>query len=301
MGAARAGYMLALLLAFGLWLANGTAFSWIWLCVLLAVPPGCLALSLRAMVSFSMKPGGTRNLVMGHRGQIMLLGKSIYPMPPFRGKLRLRDDMTGKCRWYDPAPGVPTEHCGGFRAELVRGRVTDYLGLWAFPKGFAEPLEITVLPKPVPIASLPDFENPPIRRYIPGGDSPEEYELMPYRRGDSPKSLHWKLSFKTGHPIVRRLQKPELMTLTVDLIARGSREELDRRYGQILWLGRHLLSKDIPWRLRVLTGKGVQIDSIESEAALLQALTAALHCPVAAAGAELPAVDGWHYMPEDSP
>lgn len=300
MASSRAGYMLALTVAVALWLVNGTHFSAFWLLTLLLTPWLSLLLSLAPMRSFSMKPGGCRSLTMGRRGQIMLLGTCPYPMPPFRGRLRLTDDMTGKKLRYDPEAGVPTEHCGGFRAELHRGRVCDYLGLWAFRPRGGEIVCITVLPRMVPIAHVPDFLNPPVHRYAAGGDSPEEYELCGYRRGDSPKSLHWKLSFKTGHPIVRRLRKPEPMVLTVDMIARGSRDELDRKYGRILWLGKHLCSLGVFHRLRVLTGRGVQVFSVSDEADLHRALTVLLHCPPAAPGETLPAIRGqWHYMPED--
>lgn len=302
MGACRAGYMLALTVAVGLWLLNGTQFSAFWLKFLLLAPWLSLLLSLASICSFTMKPRGCRYVTMGRRGQIMLLGTCPWPMPPFRGRLRLIDEMTGKRLRYDPEAGIPTEHCGGFRAELCRGRVCDYLGLWAFPPRGGEAISVTVLPDAVPIAHVPDFRSPPVHRYAAGGDSPEEYELCAYRRGDSPKSLHWKLSFKTGHPIVRRLRRPEAVSLTVDMIARGSRDELDRKYGQLLWLGKHLCSLNISHRLRVLTGRGVQVFSVSCEADVRRALTVLLHCPPAGAGERLPALCGqWHYMPEDTP
>ncbi len=302
MAASRAGYMLALTVAAGFWLANGTHFSAFWLLFVLLIPWMSLLLSVAPIHSFSMKPGGCRNLTMGRRGRIMLLGTCPYPMPPFRGKLRLTDEISGKRFYYDPETGVPTEHCGGFRVQLRRGRVCDYLGLWAFPPRGGETICITVLPNVVPIAHVPDFLSPPVHRYAAGGESPEEYELCSYRRGDSPKSLHWKLSFKTGHPIVRRLRRPEPMVLTVDMIARGSREELDRKYGQILWLGKHLCAMGICHRLRVLTGRGVQVFSISVEADVHRALVVLLHCPPAGAEDTLPTIRGqWHYMPEDTP
>lgn len=292
--------MLALLAAFCLWLLGGTAFSFVWLLILLGAPWLSLGLSIPAIRSFHLRIQGRRSILMGGFGQLMLLGACKYPMPPFRGRLRLYDEMTGKKTWYDPSSGVPTGHCGGCRAELKRGRVCDYLGLWSFPCRAADDLHITVMPKPVEIAGLPDFSSPPLHCYRAGGDSPEEYELSAYRRGDSPKSLHWKLSFKTGHPIVRRLHRPEPQRLTVDMLSVGSRADLDRKFGQILWLSRHLLSRGIPHRLRVLNGRGVCLWEIGDTADLHRALSSLVCFPPAKPGQSLPADGGtWHYMPGD--
>ena len=130
-----------------------------------------------------------------------------------------------------------------------------------------------------------------------GGGYAENHELRLYRPGDNLNQVHWKLTAKTGKWMLREPMEPQrgLVLLTMEL--RGTPEELDRKLGRLLWLGNHLLEKNISFRLRVLTGQGLEDREIASAQQLLEQLDALLCSPAAAEGS-LPdpaAPASWHY------
>lgn len=295
MTARRMFYGLILTQAFLNWLISGTVPAFYFLIWVTVFPLVSLILSLAAMHSFRLGLRGLRQCRMGQACQIVLVGRSAWPMPPFRGRVRLTDCLTGRKIWYDPLAGLPTAHCGAYRAQIHRGRVCDYLGLFAFPVKGGQQFSFTVLPQERAIEELPDFSAPRVFHWQPG-HSPEPYELRPYRTGDDPKNLHWKLSFKAGLPIIREGQQMLSSVLTVEAVSRGSREELDRIFGRLLWLGKFLLEKKIPFRLRVLTGEGVQVMQAEGEEALIANISSLMAQPCAPEAGCLPTGGGmWRY------
>lgn len=288
MGAQRVAFSAALTAAFLSWLVNGTDFSFLWLTALTVMPFFCLIFSLPAMTSFRLRPKAQRVYFLGRQGQMMLLGTCAHPMPPFGGKLRLTHLLTDKKSWYDPNLGVPTDHVGGYSVCIHRGRVCDYLGLFSIPAGRNAEIRFSVFPREVPIENLPDFQLPGVRTWKSVQQPEEQYELRPYRMGDSPRNLHWKLSLKTGRPIVRQGQEPTPIPITVDMVSRGKPEELDEKYGQLLYLGRKLLDKQLPYRLRVLTGRGIQVIAISTQKELRRGIAQLLQQPCAAPEERLP-------------
>lgn len=91
-----------------------------------------------------------------------------------------------------------------------RGRVYDYLGLFRLPRRWNCQTELLVLPCPQPPEQLPSLAQLQVLSYRPkpGGGFAEVHELRDYRPGDSPREIHWKLTAKVDHPIVREAQVP---------------------------------------------------------------------------------------------
>ncbi len=255
-------------LAYGEWLAYFVLMT------VLFLPWFSLVLSLPAMLRFRCEPAGPAFLELGGEGELWLLGTCSLPMPPFRGKLRLRRCLTGESWMYQGPEDLPTEHCGGFTVRAESLRICDYLGLFAFPVRCRETKTILVRPKPVKV----DIQRS-LRRYTarawrpkPGGGFAENHELRLYRPGDNLNQIHWKLSAKTGDLILRQPMEPleGLVLLTMNL--RGTPEALDRKLGRLLWLGEHLLEESIRFELRVLTGDGILTFPIGENQALQEAL-----------------------------
>lgn len=292
----RLTYGLILTAAFLNWLLHGSQFGFYWLIIAAFFPWLSLGMSLGAVLGFRMSLRGQRECAVGQKCDILLVGHSKWPMPPFRGRVRLLDCLTGKELWYDSSEGLPTAHCGGYRAKVCRGRVCDYLGLFAIPVRGIRTATFAVFPEEKSIENLPDFSTPKIFRWQ-FGHSAEPYELRPYRRGDDPKKLHWKLSFKAGSPIIREGQEPRSVVLTVEAVSRGSREELDVLFGQLLWLGKHLLACRVPFRIRVLTGRGVQVLPVADEESLKRGIGLVMQHPCASAEDIMPPGSGiWRYV-----
>lgn len=254
--------------AYGEWLA---CFL---LMLALLLPWFSLVVSIPAMIRFRCESAGPDFLEPGSRGELWLLGTCSLPMPPFRGRLRLRHCMTGETWLYQGPEDLPTDHCGGFTVTVEALRICDYLGLFSFPVRSRSVKTILVRPAPVKVGIRQSLQRYTARawRPKPGGGFGENHELRLYRPGDSLNQIHWKLSAKTGDLILRQPMVPVegLVLLTLNL--RGTPEALDRKLGRLLWLGGHLLEEQIRFELRCLTGEGILTFPIGDTQALQAAL-----------------------------
>ncbi len=278
-------YAAALLCGGMLYVAYDGWLSGIAMAVILGLPLLSLLLSLPGMLTFRMQIQGAGRLTMGENGELWLLGVSPYPMLPFRGRLRLRRLGTGETRPYDPQEGVPTQHCGGYGITAERTWVCDYLGLFSIPVRSREPARVIVRPRRLPVQNVPDVSQFVPKRWKPkfGGGYGENHELRLYRPGDSLNQVHWKLSAKTGSLTIREPMEPlrgRLLTMTL----RGTAEELDRKFGRLLWLGEYLLKQELPFEMRVLTGEGIRDFRIAGRKELGKALDSLLCAPEAPSG-----------------
>lgn len=260
--------------------------AWMLLAAVLGLPWVSLLLSLPAMLQFR---GELEVPAFAAREETVygaLWGLSELPQPLFRGKLLVTDLLTGKTRRYSPRRPLPTGHCGGLELRAKRVGVCDYLGLFCLPVKAVEPRTLIVRPDPVAMASPPDLSRYIARSWRPkfGGGYAENHELRLYRPGDSLNQVHWKLSAKTGELILREPMEPsrELVLLTLDLS--GTREEIDRKFGRLLWVSRYLLEHGLRHEIRCLTADGPVSRSVSNAGELTAAVDALLRCPMAEAG-----------------
>lgn len=288
MAGRRLLYLAVLAICVVFYIAYGQWLSFLILVTVLVLPWFSLLLSLPAMVRFQATPSGPAILEMGGEGELWLLGSCPFPMPPFRGRLKLTQHITGKSWYYQDREDLPTRHCGGISVTAESVRICDYLGLFSFPVKSRDSKTILIRPRPVKM----DLEQE-VGRYIAqswkpkfGGGYAENHELRLYRPGDSLNQVHWKLSAKTGSLILREPMEPQrgLVLLTMNL--RGTPEETDRKFGRLLWLGSHLLEQGVRFELRVLTAEGILTFSIVGEAELHKALDTLL-CQKAAPEGDL--------------
>ena len=274
----RIWYLAGLLGCWIFYLAYGEWFSWLLLWAVLGLPWLSLLLSLPALLRFRISADGPTWLLQGTTGDLWLLGSCPMPMPPFRGKLRLKHNFTGESRRYTTGAGLIASHCGCITVTVEKPRVCDYLGIFSFPVKPLPAKTLLVRPVPLPIADLPALKQWTAARWKPkfGGGFAENHELRLYRPGDSLNQVHWKLSAKTGKLILREpmepIREPVLLTMTL----KGSPEELDRKLGRLLWLGNRLLQEKVPFTLRVLAAEGILFFPTDSESQLNKAVDALL-------------------------
>lgn len=276
----RFSYCLALVgcgfyyLTFGRWL------SWIFLLGLLVLPAVSLALSIPAIWDLQLSTAGADKLLVGEKGELLLMGSSNFPMPPFHGKIVLRDLRTGEKHLYREETGFVPNHCGGFSVEIEKGRVMDYLGLFVFPVRRKTAGSLLVRPKAVAMENLPETVIAPPLRWKPSLQRlGENHELRPYRPGDSLNTVHWKLSAKTGSLTVRETMEPLRQTACLTMNLWGGPEALDERMGKLLWLGNFLLEKGMQPIILVTTGEGLLRLEPEDEGQLRGAVDTILCAP----------------------
>ncbi len=263
-------YLTALLSCLVFYWAYQEWVSWIALQAVLWLPLLSLAVSLPAMLCFRAAVSGPGALPAQVPGEAWLLGQDRLPVPPFRGRLRLTRLTTGEQWKRRGVCDLPTEHCGGILVSPERVWVYDYLGLIGIPARKKESRQIIVRPKAATMQPPAELDRFLARswRPKPGGGYAENHELRLYRPGDSLNQVHWKLTAKTGKLIIREPMQPDrgLMLLTMNL--RGTPEELDRKFGRLLWLGSYLLEKGLGFECRVLTAAGIQSRQITGKDAL---------------------------------
>lgn len=264
--------------ALGIGLVFFTAYqewlSWLLLLVILGLPVLSLVVSLPAMLDFRAEPVVPAAARMGIRVDTRLTGWCRLPVPPFQGRLRICRSITGQQWQIKSGAALPTDHCGGLTAAPEKVWVYDYLGLIGIPVRNKETKTVIVRPVPVAIPQLPDLDRFLARSWRPkfGGGYAENHELRLYRPGDSLNQVHWKLSAKTGKLILREPMQPERGLVLVTMNLRGTPEELDRKFGRLLWLGNHLLEKEAAFEIRVLTGQGILCYGVETQQTLMKAV-----------------------------
>lgn len=279
-------YLTALLGCGIFYIAYGEWFAYLALLAVAGLPWLSLLISLPAILRFRAEPGGAEALPVGTAAKLWLRGSCDLPMPPFRGKLRLRSCLTGAESRYKEKNGLPTNHCGAYTVTIDKARICDYLGLFAFPVGHKAQKTVLIRPIPRSIPTPPDLSRYLARSWRPkfGGGFAENHELRLYRPGDSLNQVHWKLSAKTGKLILREPMEPirGLVLLTMNL--RGTPEEIDRKFGRLLWLGLYLLEQGVRYELRVLTADGILALPVTSERELHKAIDQLLCSGIAAEG-----------------
>lgn len=291
---------LAILLGCGIfYIAYGQWLAWLLLMAVAALPWFSLVVSLPAMVNFRVRPAGQELLTMGDTPEdLWLLGSCRFSMPPFRGQLTLRNCISGESFRYREDMEPVTTHCGGITVTGKNVRIFDYLGLFSMPVWKKESITLLVRPQPIPVPLPEDLHRHISMVWKPkyGGGFAENHELRQYHPGDNLNQIHWKLSAKTGQLILREPVEPQQGQVLLTMHLRGTAEEIDRKFGRLLWLGTTLLQQELPFTLRCLTGNGVLTYAIADSDALQKAIDALL-CQSAAKEGDLRQQDfsaQWH-------
>ena len=260
--------------------------SFVLLMVAAGLPWLSLILSLPAMLSARMEIQAPSRLRTGDRSRAVLTIICRLPLPPMRGRIRVRNCLTGQTWLLKSGGELPTAHCGGLTLTPVRGKVYDYLGLMGRKLRKNGEITVPVLPSPVALAVPPDLSRYLARAWRPkaGGGYAENHELRLYHPGDNLNQVHWKMSAKTGKLILREPMVPErgLVLLTLDVA--GTARELDTKFGRLLWLGEYLLEKGVTFEVRALTGGGIESRTVSGEASLAKCVEALLCAAPASEG-----------------
>ena len=260
--------------------------SWLFLMCVLFLPALSLLLSLPMLTTVRSNLNLPEILPLGQECRAAIDLTSDFPVPSFRCRFRVTHAITGERKPLRSDRPLPADVCGQLTVEPIRVGVCDYLGLFRLPLKKKPQSTVYVWPTAVPLNPVPDFAVQPPRRWKPkpGGGFAENHDLRLYRPGDSLQQIHWKLSAKTGNLILREAMVPDhqLLCLTLDLT--GTAEELNRKLGRLLWLGRLLIEKGRPYSISALTGRGILSWPVDSETALTSAMKELLSAPAAEAG-----------------
>lgn len=171
------------------------------------------------------------------------------------------------------------EHCGMFRAEIVKAVVYDYFGIWSTTvEGPFSAALLSVIPGGKQPADVYDGENSVSQgekdRHMSGRgtDSREIFDTRIYQNGDMLKNIHWKLSAKEDQLIIREfsMSVEERFLVAADPCMKNweqaGMEDLDKYLEDLAHVCRkiscHGILCDLVW-YSVLTG-GLRRRNVES-------------------------------------
>ena len=267
MAGRRLLYLTVLAVSIVFYLSYQEWFAWFVLLIILLLPLFSFVISLPAMLTFTAQPEGPAALTMGDSGDVWLMGQCGWPVPPFKGRVKLRHIQSGQILRYRSGGNLPTDHCGGIAVTGEKVWVYDYLGLIGIPVRRSQGRTVLVRPKIAQMEAPDDLNRYLARswRPKPGGGYAENHDIRLYRPGDSLNQVHWKLTAKTGKLMLREPLQPNrgLILLTMNL--RGSPEILDRKCGKLLFLGNYLLEMGISFELRVFSAEGIHTYPIQTK------------------------------------
>ena len=239
-------------------------FAWFTLMAILFFPVAALVLSLPAMTGLRLHAQGPRRVEIGEEVRLDFVSDSRLPAPPCRNTLRVTRNVTGESWTLKEGAALPTQHCGQLSCTPSRSRVYDYLGLFRLKIRQCTGTDVYVWPAKVPVTDLPSLARFAGKAWKPkpGGGFAENHEIRRYRPGDKLNQVHWKLSAKTGKLMMREAMEPVRDAIRIEMTLRGTPEELDMKFGQMLWRSQYLLEEalvstvpgeafHLPGRLRI--------------------------------------------------
>ena len=270
---ARIGYGLLLLAALGLYLFENGGATRALLAVLAALP----VLSALLLYLPRLQPEAKLNLpeclLRGENGEGRLTLQSNDPaLFPLRLTLLVENELTGEtqrlersCRLKKREAvcelSLRSAHCGALRICLEDCRAVDALGLFSRRFPAAAEAECLVLPRKrmldVSLGESADFlqDSQQYSAQKPGYDPSETFRIREYVPGDPIRQIHWKLSEKSEHLLVRDFGLPvveQLLLLLETTAVEGgtlTAEDMDRLLELLSSVCSALTASELPFTL----------------------------------------------------
>ena len=289
--------MLILLVVFLFFVCYNGYISYYVLLVALALPLLSLLLSLPGILGIRLEFQAEE--LSAQKGQSVPLRLTISNALPFvsgraRVTLRTQNILTGEIQeehfgfTASQSPltivhQLTSPLCGQVVCQLRRGRVCDYMGIFAFPMRLSRCPRQTVVFYPTvhsPLLSLnqvpqPNSESDAYSQTKPGDDPSELFGLRNYREGDKLSRVHWKLSQKTGGLLIKEFGYPIAEHLLF-LLEPGSGQEADLLLDAFATLSHFLSQQEAPHRAALRGGDGFSMKEITDEESRRPVLNALL-------------------------
>jgi len=251
-------------------------FSGYLLAVLLLLTPFDLLLGLPGMLARRVALASPNMLEQGMCGKLTITTLLLKPFPAGCLKLRLRetgDGFTARRRIIcGSAKGsryelpIDTSHSGVITYELKRIWTVSMIGLFSLPVRVDRLASVLVMPAPVRPPRIAALPRGVVFIPKPGGGFSEDYDLRPYREGDQVRSIHWKVSAKTGNFIIKEPLAPPPHSRLVEAVQWKTPGERDIILGRLRWVSNYLLKWEMPYYVKA--GDGGPIAEIGNEADL---------------------------------
>lgn len=274
-------YIAVWLICLIFYFAHRQWMAWIVLLSASLLPLLSLAVSLPAMLLARFQLSMPNAVTAGTITPVDISLHCPLPAPEWKVRVEARHILTGDFWLLKAGKDCPTENCGGLYLHFSRGRVYDYMGLFALPRKVPADFRLIVRPQQCKPLDLPHPERNIVTYWRPkaGGGFSENHDLRLYRPGDSLRQIHWKLSGKTGKLIYREPMELVSNDLLLRLTHGGTPQQLNRKLGKLLWLGLYLQRRGLAYDVLADTVEGPKRWHVNSRRELMDVLDSLLCTP----------------------
>ena len=254
-------FLFALAGAFMFYVFHTSYFSWILMLVSFILLPLSLCISIPIWIKSQLRMEcSTLAAPVSDGFSVALRCDSIFPMCPVSLRLRFENTLTGTREDYrlSLASGETvavhwTHHrdCGIIRCSVLHSRIFDLVGFFSFPIKKPNISEVLLYPDEIPFTdevqlfSSPDFINADTAlRPSPSGEK-EPLDVRDYREGDLLRDVHWKLSARSDHLIIREFERLAFSNIRIALLYSPNQDELRLSLGRLFGLCNALFRQKI--------------------------------------------------------
>ncbi len=267
--------------------------SWYCMLILLLIPPISLISAIINSFRTRIEVKVPKNVQIGKEAEIVVRAESRSVFGFFVCRLSLvsqeiMSDIKQNYKKIEFAHGgekhfpINTEHCGTYVFTSSNYKVYDLFKLFFVSKKYQLKEEVVVRPIPIIPEIIPE-SNGFKARMLKKSRAPysEIYDVRDYMVGDPVKNIHWKLSAKRDHILVKEPQEPCFGHARVYLELKNDRAQMDQKLGELLFTSNYFLSHDIDHKIRVLPPKKREVAfNIESQRDLDTAILKILHMQI---------------------
>lgn len=212
---------------------------------------------------------------------VQLIVENRTPFPMARARIRLRYSNTFSHEETSETVFMPVfhgkqriereaiaQHCGKLLFSLEEIRCYDFLGLFTCRHRVPKPKELFILPHIAPLelalesSSTPDPESDTFSTEKPGDDPSEIFGVRPYREGDRLRSIHWKLSSRTGDLMVKEFSLPICSSALIMIDLFGDTDMLDGVLDRLVALSHFLLENGLEYEVQWYDANAVQLRQV---------------------------------------
>ena len=126
--------------------------------------------------------------------------------------------------------GIKSEHIGIIKVSVKNAVIYDYFKLFSFKIKLNKEFKISflpeILPTPINLRTNPyiNTESDVFSKVKPGDDPSEIFKIRDFEGGDKLNRIHWKLTTKTGHLMVKEFSLPINTSVIIALELNANKE-----------------------------------------------------------------------------
>jgi len=136
---------------------------------------------------------------------------------------------------------IDTSHSGVTAFEIKRLWTVSLMGLFCIPAVVKKRVSVLILPPPSKPPHTLALPQGILLRPKPGGGFSDDHDLRPFRRGDSIRNVHWKVSAKLDSLVIREPLTPLSHNRLIQVSGWTGAAERDLVLGRLLWVSDYLL------------------------------------------------------------